>query len=283
MSGVWRALVWLLAWLAVAGAEPVELRVVAANLTCGRHPSYAPDRNQDPEGAGARILKALEADLVLIQEFNTDIPMKAWVEDSFGPGFHFSCEADAEIPNGIVSRYPILASGEWDDPTQTNRDFAWAKIKLPNGRVLWAVSVHWYSQKSAVRVAEAQALLKAIEAEVPEEDLLVIGGDLNTRSRRAPAIDVLATAFPIGPKYPVDQAGNGNTNAKRSRPYDWVVADAELAKMEVPVKFASEVFPHGLVFDSRVFKPLPKPVLVEDSGRFQMLHMAVVRDFLVTE
>ena len=107
----------------------------------------ASGNHSNPEGAGARILKGLKPDVVLMQEFNTSMPARQWVNATFGEDFSFFIEAEAQIPNGIVSRFPIVESGEWKDATQTNRDFAWAKIALPNGKFLWAVSVHLYSKK----------------------------------------------------------------------------------------------------------------------------------------
>lgn len=260
-------------------ADPVTVRIAAANLTCGRHPSYAPASH--PEGAGARILQALAPDIVLIQEFNTDIPIDQWVADTFGPDFDFYCEDDADIPNGIISRYPITESGEWDDPTQTTRDFAWARIALPNGRALWAISVHLYGQKSEIRVAEARELIRLVAENIPPDDLVVLGGDFNTPAPNSPSIGVLAESFSTDGPQPTDESGDPDTNAKRSKPYDRVLPDNDLAVMEVPLPVGGKDFPHGLVFDSRVFTPLPPPVRPGDSAAFQMQHMAVIRAFQI--
>ncbi len=269
----------LLAISPPVGAEVVEVRVVASNLTSGRYQTYA--LAADPEGAGARILRFLEPDIALMQEFNSEVPTAEWVRDTFGEEFEFSREEGEGIPNGIVSRYPIVESGEWDDPTQTNRDFAWAKIALPNGRMLWAISVHLYSQKSVVRVEESEELVRRFLADIPPEDLVVLGGDFNTASRNSPAIEVLGEVFATDGDLPVDQAGDGDTNARREKLYDWVLPEKELAGFEVPVTVGGEEFPHGLVFDSRVFAPLGEPVRRGDSERFQMQHMAVVREYAI--
>lgn len=260
-------------------ADPVTVRVAAANLTCGRHPSYAPA--SDPEGAGARILQALAPDIVLIQEFNTDVPIDQWVTDTFGPDFVFYREDDADIPNGVVSRYPITESGEWDDPTQSTRDFAWARIALPNHRFLWAISVHLYGQKSEVRVEEARELIRLVAENIPPDDLVVLGGDFNTPAPNSPSIGVLAESFATNGPQPADQSGDDDTNAKRTKPYDRVLPSRGLAAMEVPVSVGTQDFPHGLVFDSRVFEPLPAPARRDDSAAFQMQHMAVIRAFQI--
>ena len=268
-------------------ADGETLRVVAANLTSGRHQEYSPDNSNhsNPEGAGARILKALRPDVVLIQEFSTTIPVRQWVNRTFGPEFSFFREDQKDvpnfIPNGVISRFPIIESGVWDDPAMTNREFAWAKIRLPNGRNLWAISVHFYAQKPEIRTREAQALVEKIQSVIPAEDLVVLGGDLNTRNRDEECVTVLRALFPAPEAEPADQEGNENTNGNRNRPYDWILVDTDLAAWTAPVTLAGEEFPGGLVFDSRVFTPLSAvpPVQPGDSATFNMQHMAVVRDF----
>ena len=44
---------------------------------------------------------------------------------------------------------------------------------------------------------------------------------------------------------------------------------------------AARSYEHGLVFDTRVFQPLPEGVQRRDSGADQMQHMAVVKDFRI--
>ncbi len=272
-----------------AAAEAIPVRIVAANLTSGNQQTYSPDNgnHSNPEGAGARILKGLKPDVVLIQEFNTTIPVRQWINQTFGEQFFFAREEQETvpnfIPNGVISRFPIIESGEWDDPTQENRDFVWAKIKLPNGKNLWAISVHLYSKKPGIREREAKELVAKIKALIPPEDLVVLGGDLNTRTRDEACVTVLQKFFRDAETEPADQLADEDTNANRNKPYDWVLADAELEACAAPVTLAGESFPGGLVFDSRVFEPLSAvpPIQESDSAAPNMQHMAVVRDFLV--
>jgi len=280
--------VGILAWANFAAAEPVPVRVVAANLTSGNHQTYSPDNgnHSNPEGAGARILKGLRPDVTLVQEFNPTVPLRQWVNATFGEEFSVYVEPTAQpggIPNGIVSRWPIVESGEWDDVSQTNREFAWAKIALPGGRFLWAISVHLYSQKPAVRATEAKALVDFAREKIPTADLVVLGGDFNTRERGEACVEVLAGMFDAKRKPAADTAGDADTNAPRNKPYDWVLADPELAACAVPTRIGAAEFPQGLVFDSRTFQPLADvaPVQAGDSAVPNMQHMAVVRDFLV--
>jgi len=267
------------------GGEKNVLRIVAANLTSDRQQSYSPDNanHSNPEGAGARILAAIKPDLVLIQEFNTSIPPRQWVNATFGREFHFMREEVAGIPNGIISRYPILSSGSWDDPVLGNREFAWAQIRLPGGKDLWAISVHFHSRTATSRATQATALIQAIEAAIPAGSLVVLGGDLNTRTTEEPCFAILKRRFLISPQPPEDGLGNSNTNHPRNRPYDWVLASQDLDRHQIPVALAGREFPHGLVFDSRVFEPLEKlaPVRKSDSDLQFMQHMAVIRDFAI--
>ena len=271
--------------LGVAGAAPLALRVVAANLTSDNQQTYSPDNgnHSNPEGAGARILKALKPDVVLIQEFNTTVPMRQWINKTLGEDFDFMTEKGMQIPNGIISRFPIIESGSWDDPVLNNREFAWAHLRLPEKRDLWVVSVHLHSKGESSRATQAAALARFIKEHVPKDAMLIIGGDLNTRTTGESCFKELSTVVVIPEKPPADQNGDITTNRPRNRPYDWVLASRLLDKAAVPVKLAGREFPHGLVFDSRVFEPLENvaPVWKTDSGLPMMQHMAVVRDFML--
>jgi len=264
---------------------PVSLRVVASNLTSGNHQSYSPDNgnHSNPEGAGARILKGLKPDIVLIQEFNTTTPVRQWVNDTFGQSFAFTQEEGVGIPNGIISRFPIVESGEWDDSGQTNRDFVWAKIRLPNEKILWAISVHLSAKKSSNREEEARQLLAYFREKIPAADPVVLGGDFNAASEDDAVFPPLHEAFPLPEHVPTDSNGIANTNAPRNKPFDWVLADAQLQPLAIPVVIVGKTFPNGLVFDSRTFTPLDdlKPIQATDSAAPNMQHMAVVRDFKI--
>lgn len=271
-------------------AEPVRVRVVAANLSSGNHQSYPVD------GPGARILRALDADVVLIQEWNLgtgwendDAAVEAWVREVFGPDFEWCREpGDEQIPNGVVSRFPILECGDWDDPEVSNRDFAFAHVDLPGEPDLWAVSVHLLTKSSGARNTEAVHLATAIREKVPEADYLVVGGDLNTKSRDEPALRVLEEVIEVDEPFPDDGRVpfRGGTNSKREHPYDWVLADGDLEPFEVAVEIGELAFLRGLVFDSRIYSPEELAesfpgVRPNDSGAPGMQHMAVVREFAV--
>ncbi|MFY1831479.1 lamin tail domain-containing protein [Myxococcus fulvus] len=258
----------------------VRLRLMAANLSSGNGQDYDP-------GHGLRIFQGTDADIVMIQEFNykTDsaADLRSFVDTAFGPGFSYYREAGAQIPNGIISRYPIIASGEWDDPQVTNRDFAWARIDIPGPKDLWAVSVHLLTANASTRNTEAVSLVSRIQANIPAGDYLVIGGDLNTGSRSESCFGTLSQVVTTASPYPADRNGNTNTNAGRNSPYDHVLVDSDLRPYQTAVVIGGSSFANGLVVDTRVYSPIGElsPALSGDSGASGMQHMGVIKDFLI--
>jgi endonuclease/exonuclease/phosphatase family metal-dependent hydrolase len=273
-----------------AAQTGTRLRIVSANLSSGTRQTYDP-------GEGARILKGLNPDVVLIQEFNYGMnsaeDLAKFVESTFGAGFQYARENEKsdEIPNGIISRYPIVESGEWEDTEMPNRDFAWARIDIPGDRDLWAISVHLSSKKSDVRMEEAKTLAERI-AKLPAPDYVVLGGDLNLGARNDGVIQTLSTQV-FERDAPVTPAGATTTNMNGKKNYDWVLNDADLDAYRVPTEFLTSSdelravgqnsFPTGLVFDCSGFPTLDRlsPVEPTDCRAPGMQHLAVVKDYEV--
>ena len=270
--------------LSLSGFEDSRvLRMMAANTTSGNAQSY--------EEPGKRIFQGLKPDIVMIQEFqvanNTSTSvLRSWVDETFGAHYSFFCENYSGIPNGVISRWPILQSGSWDDTTIGDRGFAWAQIDIPGEKNLWVISVHLKasSDSASQRQSQAQQLVAYIQANVPANDYLMVGGDCNTYSYSEACLATLGSVVDVSDPRPVDERGDPDTNAGRSSPYDWVMAEPELDALEVPVTIGTLSFPTGLVFDSRVFSNLSlvSPVRSGDSGVSGMQHMAVVRSFRVS-
>ncbi|RKH22511.1 endonuclease [Corallococcus praedator] len=262
------------------GLANVRLRLMAANLSSGTGQDYDP-------GHGIRIFQGTDADVVMIQEFNykTDsaADIRSFVDTAFGTGFSYYREAGAQIPNGIISRYPIIAAGEWDDTQVSNRDFAWARINIPGPKDLWVVSVHLLTTSSGTRNTEATNLVKFINANVPAGDFLAIGGDFNTGSRSEATFSTFSSVVSTASPYPADRNGNTNTNAGRSSPYDHVLVDSDLRAYQTSVVIGSSTFANGLVVDTRVYSPISdiSPAVSGDSGASGMQHMGIIKDFLV--
>lgn len=250
-----------------------RLRLVAGNITSGNGQSYDP-------GHGIRIFKGTRPDIALVQELNYTAGDRAFVDAAFGSEFQY-IKGTGNIPNGVVSRYPILDGGEWDDPQVGDRGFAWARIDVPGPTDLWAVSVHLLTRSSSARDSEARVIRAAIQQVVPEGAWVVIGGDFNTDSRTESALNTLSSVVVTKGPFPVDHRNNGNTNASRGKPYDWVLVSENLDAREIPVEIGNSSFPNGLVVDTRVYSPISElaPAQSSDSGASSMQHMAVVRDF----
>lgn len=263
-------------WSGSSWAE--RIRVMAANITSGDAQSYDP-------GEGIRIFRGVKPDIVLIQEMNyrSNSPeaLRRLVDAAFGPEFSYYREDGDGIPNGIISRFPIVDAGEWDDASAPDRDFAWAHIDIPGPRDLWAVSVHLLTRDHGVRVIEAQQLVAYLMTNAAPDDYIIIGGDFNSDTRQDPLFRVLRAVVETRGPYPAAEDGNDNTNASRSKPYDGIYASPELSALETPVVIGDGSFPGGLVVDTRAYSRLIDiaPARRYDSGARNMQHMAVLKDF----
>jgi len=247
-----------------------NLRIVSAQLTSGNFSDYN-------SGHGIRVLQGIKADIVLIQQFNyTAGTYASFATTTLGPGTVYY-RGTGEIPTGILSRYPIVDAGEWTDPEIANRAFSWAKIGLPGGKFLWAVSVQ-LSTNASDRDVSATALVSRIQANIPASDYLVIGGNFNCNTRTEALFTTLGSVVTVPANFPVDQAGNSNTNSPRTRPYDNILFNAGLQAIATPTVVGNNSFPAGLVFDTRVYTPLADfaPAQVTDSTALN--RMAVLRD-----
>jgi endonuclease/exonuclease/phosphatase family metal-dependent hydrolase len=256
--------------------------IVAANTSTG---------SQEYEGPGNRIFQALCPDVVLIQEFNmtngtSEAVYRAWVDQNFGTNFNFYHEpvASASIPNGIISRWPISQTGEWDDATLTDRDFVWAKIDLPGAQPLYAVSVHIKASSGyeSQRTTEARALTNYVtQAGMLTNGYVVIGGDLNLQVRTETALQVLTSKVVTDKHQAADQFGDKETNSGRDNPYDNVLPSTNLDARHRTFSFYGYTYTNGLVFDTRLAwaNGLPPPALAADSADSAMQHMAVMKVF----
>lgn len=262
------------------GGTTTRIRLVAGNLSSGTKSSW-------DGGEGIRLLKALHPDVAMIQEVNygqnaaSDI--RAFVDAAFDAKAVYAREDTVGLPNAVVSRFPIVASGNWTDALVTNRSFVWAHIDLPGPVDLWAVSVHLLTTSSSSRGQEATQLVGYVKQNVPAGAYVVIGGDCNTDARDEAAPTSFAAVVSTGGPYPADQQGSDLTNAPRTHPYDWVMVSPDLGAHEVPLVLGSATLAHGLVFDTRVFTPIADapPAMASDSAATGMQHMAVARDFEV--
>jgi len=264
----------------------VAIRVMAANLTSGNQQSY--------EAPGIRIFQGLKPDIVAMQEFRyggstASNDLRTLVNTAFGTSYSFYREpytANGDLPNGIVSRYPILTSGSWvdSDTGVNNRGFAWARIDVPGTNDLYVVSVHLKAGSSDAtrRTAEASEIKALISTNFPPNAWIIVAGDMNIYDQSEGAVATFATFLSDSP-VPADQNGDPETNAARAERYDRVLMSFSLTNRLVPLTMSDSTYNNGLVFDSRVYTPLSEvpPVQSGDSGVSGMQHMAVARDFRI--
>lgn len=266
----------------------ITIRVMAANLTSGNNQCY--------EAPGIRIFQGLKPDVVAIQEFNygskpsSAAQIRSLVDTAFGTNFVYFRESSATenytIPNGIISRYPFIQTGTWDDTLIPDRGYAWARIDLPGTNDLYVVSVHLKasSGSASTRSSEATNLKNLIQASFPAGAWIVVAGDFNIHSTGEAALSTFKTFLSDHP-IPTDAVSGGDpdTNANRTERYDYVLPSFSLTNALTHVVLASRSFPNGLVFDSAVYTPLSDvaPVAAGDSHVSGMQHMAVVKDFRI--
>jgi len=258
--------------------EGVRVRIAAGNITSGNQQAYL-----DP---GIRIFRGIRPDIALVQEFNygsnTTAALRSFVDQAFGPDYVYYREpGSAQIPNGIVSRYPILEAGNVRDTNVSNRSFAWARIDIPGDVDLVAISVHLLTSGTTARQSEAVQLVNLVN--MFPGDYVVLGGDFNTTVRTEPCVATLSSVLVTSGPYPVDLAGKDGTNASRSKPYDWVIGSPALDALEIPIAIGANQFPDGFVADTRAYPMIGDlaPAVTSDSGATNMQHMAVVREFAI--
>ncbi|HOI08862.1 MAG TPA: endonuclease [Myxococcota bacterium] len=278
--------------------DTLSIRFVAANLTSGSDQSYDP-------GHGIRLMAGCRADVLLVQEFNygdnSAADYREMTDAICGTECRYSV-GTGQIPNGVVSRWPIVASGYWDDPNISNRDLDWARIDLPGDRDLFSISVHLKAGSSREEVEWQMTAAQVVARKVTEHRAAnpgccwyVVGGDFNGPSAVSNSGFGMYDGEPVfavaGP-HPVGEDGLEGTNASREKQYDFVLLDRALRAWQVPSVFpandgaAALTYPDGLVFDSRDFSQTQlnrhfAPALTGDSAASNMQHMAVVKDVVI--
>ncbi|MBU1218325.1 hypothetical protein KKF34_15825 [Myxococcota bacterium] len=270
----------------------LQLRIVAANLTSENFQNYDP-------GHGIRIMQGLAADLILVQEMGylsrSDTDYRSFAMMLVGTEYYSIDSTAFQLPNGVVSRWPILESGWLDDPTLSNRELFWAIIDLPGPKDLFVFSVHLHTEPVIDQVIAAQVIVDAVTAHKtanPGKYYYVVGGDFNGETSVSTEGFGADGAFCISDPFPVDDNGNRYTNSPRNAHYDWILSDCDMSSSQVSTQYESRdgndplEYPQGHVFDTRLYtqEVLDEyffPALTTDSAAFQMQHMAVIKDYIL--
>jgi endonuclease/exonuclease/phosphatase family metal-dependent hydrolase len=277
----------LISFSAAAATTNTTIRIMASNLSSGNYQRY--------ETAGMDILKGLKPDVVAMQEFNyasatlgtnTTAALREMIDKTFGTNFVYFRQTGVNIPNGIVSRYPIINSGVWDDTTLSDRDFVWVQIDIPGTNDLYVVSVHLKasSSSSSQRASQATTLKGLIQANFPANAYIVVAGDFNLYSTGEACYTTMTSYLTDPSPVPNDSAGDADTNEPRSERYDYVFASPSLNAIRVSSVIGAHSFTNGLVLDSAKYPTLSEvsPIQSGDSHVTGMQHMGVIKDFKLT-
>ena len=296
----------------------VNIRAVAANISTGE------DQNYDA-GEGIRILQGLKPNVIMIQEFNyksnSDLDYTEMVEAIFQDSgclssipkrCFYEVGTGALIPNGIISKFPIISSGEWADPASNidaTRRLNYAIIDIPKEKDLFVVSVHLSAKSYDDQIAAAQLIAQKVselKKENPNKYYYMVGGDFNGSDVVSKygfgeyETEAIFDADEYAPR-PIGEDGNYGTNTNRTKPYDWILTSSDLSAYQVSSNFCSVTnstdckrYTNGLVFDTRDFSQLnldkyffgtsfnEQTLNINDSGALNMQHMAIIKDFKIT-
>ena len=272
--------------------DSVQIRIVAGNLTTGSQ-SY-------DNGEGINILKALKPDIVLVQEMNyknnSVSDYENFAQKIVGTNYYAVDDAGYQIPNGVVSKYPITSHGYWKDPNINNRALMWAVVDIPGEKDIFAISIHLHTDpasdqtKAALVIVDEIAKLKSSK---PDKYYYVVGGDFNGETAVSSSGFGKSNTFYVSGPDPVDEEGDSTTNRNRNKQYDFVLADYPLHEFQVPTVYYSskdstktKTYENGFVFDTRLYSQSELdeyfyPAQTNDSSASSMQHMAVVKDFLI--
>ncbi len=254
--------------LADVPARTVPLTIATANLSDNRTQAY-----EDP---AIRILQALQPDILAIQEFNykagTSQDLARLLSRSRRP--LRPRKGGARLPNGIISRYPILAHGQWGGslPSRTAACSGPPSPSPAPGRFTSSASI--WSSATPPAAPPRPGTSSASSATASPDDYVVLCGDFNTTSRAAEALAVLTAWFDDSAQ-PADQNGNPHTNAPRTRPYDYVLPNPALARHHAPTILDGLVFPGGLCLRHQ---PLESAPASRPMGGYRRGHAASPRD-----
>ncbi|MBR6422917.1 hypothetical protein IKS86_09435 [bacterium] len=277
--------------------DSIQIRIVAGNISSRKENVCS--QCYDP-GHGIRIFQALKPDIALVQEMNyknnSTSDYKSFAQQIVGTNYYAVDSADYQIPNGVVSRYPITSHGYWKDPNISNRALMWAVVDIPGNTDIFAISVHLHTSPDSDQVKAAQVIVDEIakvKANNPGKYYYVVGGDFNGTSAVSSNGFGKNNTFYVDGPHPVDEKGDEETNAGRKEQYDFVLADYPLHGFQVPTVYYSskdstktKSYANGLVFDTRVYTQSVldeyfSPAQTSDSKADEMQHMAVVKDFLI--
>jgi len=235
------------------------VRVMTYNI----HGAYGLDGRQNVE-AIAQVIEGAGTDVVVLQEIE-----RGWVLEGSTdllpllsrrlhmPYTVMDTPTDPIAGNAILSRYPIVATGQGSLPrldTLVGRGYAWAQIDLGAGEELrvFVTHLHHEPERSDVRIEQIGALLQALG----KQPYTILAGDLNAVPGSPEIQMILDTGF-------VDawaEAGHGEVNTSVGRQpnwrIDWIVHTPDLIAHDIEV-VESQASDHSAVVATIALKEEP--------------------------
>lgn len=213
------------------------VRVMSYNL----HQGYGISGAQDLE-ALARTIEEAGAEVVALQEVsrgwlvNGSTEMLTWLSRRLGMPYVWGPAADTIWGNAILSRRPILASGNAELPrggAPMRRAVMWADVDLGMGERLLVIATHFHHVEGHGQIREPQAA--ATVSRWNKRGRTVLMGDLNA----LPGAREIAILRDAGLRDAFALAGQGEGFTYRSdRPYEridyiWISPDLGAREFKV--------------------------------------------------
>ena len=161
-------------------AKGYPVRVMTYNIRS----AYGMEGRQDVE-AIARVIEGAGADVVALQELSRGWFMNGGTDllpllssRLQMPYTVMGAATDPLFGNAILSRYPILASGQGKLPqldTLIGRGYVWAQLDLGAGETLLVIGAHLEPGHADARLAQTEALIDNWAA----QPKTVLAGDMN--------------------------------------------------------------------------------------------------------
>lgn len=227
MAVLTRSLWWLLAASSLlmalllitqpaAAAEPVQVRVLTYNI----HIGIGMDKKLDIARTAA-VIKRLKPDLAAFQEVDRFSKRVGGVDQPAElarlTGMHAAFAKALAVPGGeygelLLSRYPLQEVRRQGFPSEEkceSRAAVTAKVKLGDrGPEIWFIGTHLEHANAAVRLHQAEALLRATANLTPAAAILA--GDFNA-TPESPVLKMVAqqwqdaTISAPGPTWPANK------------------------------------------------------------------------------
>ena len=220
-------------------------------MTYNIHSGYNVDGSQDFE-AIARVIEDSGADIIGLQEVSRGrlmdgaVDMTTWLSRRLEMQVLFLGTGEPTWGNALLSRYPIIESGEGNLPDEGSllkRGYLWAAIDVGEDEPLYVIVTHLHHivEDSQVRMVQVPVILDFWD----ERDQTILLGDLNADPPTA-EMKLIATAGMVD-SWTGSGEGDGftyyATDPYKRIDYLWISPDLEVLEIEVIQTPASDHLP----------------------------------------